>query len=273
MLENCREDCSEDAFCYFECNYDATSCLISCPCFENCPNGCDGCLTPFCECYDYENNPDYIYCSELYENSYNECVVECSIGDFLCLAVCLRDYETSLETCPCKSECPNGCPCAFYECVETTTIATTQTTPVKPENSVLVLSTFEGYKPPVITDANGREDYNFLFRFAENTSAYGSCSLMFKNELYVFGSENGDFYRQISKLVGCQLRRVGNLDFDHNRGACTNFNDEKVFLCFNDQSTDWKKCRFAEGPNEVYTETASSVYEHEYGNIAASKSK
>ena len=187
--------------------------------------------------------------------------------------MCLREYEESLETCPCKSECPNGCPCPTYECSETTTIVTTQTTPVKPKNSILILSTFEGYKPPVITDVNGREDYNFLFRFAENTAVMGSCFLTFQNEFYIIGGDNGYESRQVSKLVGCQLRRIATLDFYNSRGPCTNFNNQRIYLCFDNQSKELRKCRSADRPDGVYTETAPSVHEHRFGNIAASQSK
>ena len=204
--ETCLESCSGNTSCVFDCNYESAACTNSCPCFEGCPNGCDGCLTPFCRCYDYENNPNYQTCFEFYERLFHICVYNCPTVDLLCLATCNRDLEGNLETCPCRNQCPNGCPCPNYECPVTTTIQTTNSTTApttstttitstapktttslaKPKNSVLVLSTYQGYKAPVITNANGREHYDFFFRFGESTSVYYSCSMTFKNQFFVF---------------------------------------------------------------------------------------
>ena len=275
--------CSGNKTCVFDCDYQAAACTNSCPCFDGCPDGCDGCLTPFCKCYYYESNPNYVQCSDFYERLYSICILNCSAGDLLCMASCSRDLETNLEECPCRSQCPNGCPCPSYDCPEeltttmstpTTVSTTTTTTPAKPRNSILVLSTNGGYKAPVITDANGREHYNFFFRFGESTSVYYSCSMTFRNEFYVFGGFSGDDSRQISKLVGCHLRRIGTLAFDHRLGACTIVNDEKVYLCFSSgSSNDYKKCRFSYTPDGLYMESTPSVHEHRLTSVAASPCK
>ena len=186
-----------------------------------------------------------------------------------------------METCPCQSRCPNGCPCPDYECsgtttdlTTTTTVAATQTTQAKPKTSILVLSTNEGYKAPVITDSSGREEYNFFFRFSERTSVSFSCTMTFKNEVYIFGGKDGDDVRQVSKLAGCQLERIGSLAFNHAAGACANVRDEKVYLCFNTwDSGDNKKCRFSDEPNGQYIEAARSIHEHRHTRVAASHCK
>ena len=271
--ESCRSQCSRNTTCIFQCNYEAVDCLSSCPCFKDCPNGCDDCLTPFCKCHDYETSLNYLECSDFYEGLYHECMFNCPANDWHCIAACSRELDENLKNCPCRSLCPNGCPCPNYECPEvTTTAASTETTPAKRKNSVLVLSTYDGYKHPVITDANGRENYNFYFRFGENTSIYYSCSMIYKNDLFVFGGHpnNGDERRQISKLVGCKLKRIGTLDFDHYNAPCTNFNDEKVYLCFNNHPSDYKRCRYANNPDGLYLEATSSIHDHRFSSVAAS---
>ena len=123
----------------------------------------------------------------------------------------------------------------------------------------------------MITNANGKADENFYFRLGENTSVYQSCSMMFKNQFYIFGGEilYGGDNRQISRLSECHLQRVGTLDFTHHAGACTAVSDTKVYLCF-----DWisgrNKCRYADDPLNTFTEAGSSVYSHAVTNIAAS---
>ena len=129
-LEDCQLECHGEVDCNFECKNTALSCVNSCPCFEECPIGCDGCYTPFCMCYDYENNPDYIDCTKYNENLYTQCIVGCPAGDFECLSMCFRDLEENLEFCPCRSRCPDGCPCPEYDCPPTTTVELTSTTTV-----------------------------------------------------------------------------------------------------------------------------------------------
>ena len=135
----------------------------------------------------------------------------------------------------------------------------------------------DGYKAPVITDANGLQDLNVTVTFDENTAIYSSCTMTFMNEFYVFGGNSaysGD-RRQISKLVGCQLQRIGTLEFDHDRGACANVNDNKIYLCFNNNSlyNDSKRCMIASTPEGQYSEAALTEYEHRQTSIAASSSK
>ena len=232
-------------------------------------------------CYEYERNPDYIDCTKYYENLYSQCIVGCPAGDFECLSMCFRNLEENLEFCPCRSRCPDGCPCPEYECPPTTTVKstttttvtdTTQSTEAKPKNSILVLSTYGGvWRPPVITDAKARVENNFYFRFGETTSVYYGCSLTFRDELYIFGGYSGNDARQISKLVGCHIQPIGTLEFDYEHGACTNFNDEKVYLCFSESFGESDRCRFASNPDSQFIEAAKTVYVHTYASIASSK--
>ena len=118
--------------------------------------------------------------------------------------------------------------------------------------SVLILNTEESDNVPVLTDATGRVDRDLAFTFAKNTSVSYSCSVTFKNQHYVYGGDPYDGYeRQISRIDGCRLRRIGDLPFDHHFGACTAVNDNRIYLCFqdgSDSSGDKKKCRYTTNP-------------------------
>ena len=99
-----------------------------------------------------------------------------------------------------------------------------------------------------------------------------SCSLSWRNQFFVFGGFSQK--RQISQLVGCELSRVGTLDFDHYYGGCTNVADDRMYLCFNiGDSNDYKKCRVASDPMGSFTEVSKSAFEHRYTRVASSNSK
>ena len=63
-----------------------------------------------------------------------------------------------------QQNCPGGCPCEDFNCVETTTapgvttsISTTPITTTSPTtNAVLVLSTYNAANKPMIVDFNGK---------------------------------------------------------------------------------------------------------------------
>ena len=140
---------------------------------------------------------------------------------------------------------------------------------------MLVLYTFfpDGRNVPIITNAAGRQDTDFEFVFGEGTEVKYSCSMTWQNELYIFGGgkQNIRGKRQISKLIGCQLTRIGELEFDHYWGACANVADAKLYLCFNWESGDLNKCRVATSPTGVFEEVNQSNYNHCQTRIAASE--
>ena len=79
-----------------------------------------------------------------------------------------------------------------------------------------------------------------------NTTAYYSCSATLNNEMLIFGgTEPGDYTKQISKIIGCRLERIGELPYDFYFGACGTFqfhdsNEQRVMLCFPARARD--KC-------------------------------
>lgn len=172
--------------------------------------------------------------------------------------------------CPCKSDCPTGCPCPNYVCTEVTTEALTTTTiSAKNKNSVLVLNTYYTPNVPIIIDSNGRQDRNFYFVRDVDTNAVHSCSIIWGNEMFVIGSSWG----QVSKINGCRLERVGTLNFEHNLGACTTVLNTFIYLCFNSNEADYKRCRMARDPLGPYENITESVFTHKRIQIAASSSK
>ena len=111
------------------------------------------------------------------------------------------------------------------------------------------------------------------FTFGEGSSAYESCSVTFQNEVFMFGGNGPDGATQISKVVGCQLERIGDLDFSFSYGACTNRADAEIFLCFSDISGEGKRCRSSFDPEAGYVRVADSNYDHTVTRISASECK
>lgn len=210
-----------------------------------------------------------------YDQLYNLCVLSCSTGDFACNGKCFREYTQNLELCPCQSGCPNGCPCEVYECPESTTGLSTTTansmTTTAPSlaTDVLVLSTINSDSVPIITNANEKKDRNFFFLYGEETEVKYACSLTWMNELYVFGESSNK--KQISELIGCQLKNIGELAFNLYYGACANVDNTKLYLCFNSGTDDYNKCRVATSPTGEFNEINRSSHYHRATRIAASK--
>ena len=98
---------------------------------------------------------------------------------------------------------------------------------------------------------------------------YASCSLSFKGQTYVYGGYNE--MTQLSIVDGCSLKRIADLPFSFNVGACTSTPDE-VFLCFEYES-DYKTCRVGQTASGPYVEVDKSIYNHYAIRIAASSSK
>ena len=105
-------------------------------------------------------------------------------------------------------------------------------------------------------------------KYGPETSVYESCSITWKNEFFVFGGNNSD-KKQISKMVGCKLTRIGSLDFDHFAGTCSNMNNRLLYVCFDYGNA--KKCRLAADPLDSFIGVQNSTFEHKYARIAISE--
>ena len=104
-----------------------------------------------------------------------------------------------------------------------------------------------------------------------NTEVYNSCSLTWQNEFYIFGGHSRK--RQISRVVGNKLTKVGTLSFDLYLGTGSVMGSNLIYLCFNYDSSDYRRCRVSEHPLEQFNEIQESVYEHALIQTAASDCK
>ena len=113
---------------------------------------------------------------------------------------------------------------------------------------------------------NLRSGYKQLdFEFGYDTEVDRSCSLLWKNQYYVFGGWAKT--RQVSMVNGNRLERKGILDFNHFRGACTLLNQLTIVLCF-DRDAE-KVCRQSNNPLGSFTRLPDSKDDHEYIQIAS----
>ena len=163
------------------------------------------------------------------------------------------------------------------------TISTTTSTsssqsrlPPAVAQNVLVLNSFrapdpKSWKQALLLDSSGRKDVLECFKHGQKTQAYHSCSLTWNNEFFIFGGY--DYKRQISKLSGYHLKNVGSLKFDHNYGTCANMANKKLFLCFNDDSIDHKKCRWASDPLGPFFQATLATHKHHMSRISSSNGK
>ena len=121
----------------------------------------------------------------------------------------------------------------------------------------------------LLIDSNGRQEELGCFVHDDNTEASCSCSLVWNNQLYIYGGVN--FKRQISKLSQYRLQRVGDLPFGFFTGACTNMAGRKLFLCFDYYNK--KQCFWSENPLGDFQNITLASYAHAATRISSSECK
>jgi len=123
--------------------------------------------------------------------------------------------------------------------------------------SVLVLSTANDKNEPFVLDFQGNSR-SVNFDFETHTGAYAGCSAQLNGELFLFGGHPEQ--HQLSKVVGCALKREGRIPFNFYYGSCNTFSfpAEKVLLCFDLNHS--QSCHTFDGEN--YETVASSRYSH-----------
>ena len=127
------------------------------------------------------------------------------------------------------------------------------------------MNTAQTASVPLITNAAGDVDFDFYFSFDDDVEVYKSCSIMWGNEVYVYGGDSQG--TQISKITDCRLERVGELALKHRFGDCVNVADELIYLCFDDYNT--KRCRVGSSPiGQFNDEITPSNYSHQWTRIA-----
>ena len=91
--------------------------------------------------------------------------------------------------------------------------------------------------------------------------------------MYIIGGGDRATRRQISIVNKCQLKKIGELSFDHYKGGCAQRNNEKVFLCFSSFAFSAKDCYESNGPLATFEKLPSSTYSHRYTHIAVTEGK
>ena len=112
----------------------------------------------------------------------------------------------------------------------------------------------------MLVNSAGDQEELACFQRDDNTQAHRSCSLNWRNQFHIFGG--GIEKRQISRLTGYKLERIGDLAFDHDFAACTVMSNEHIFLCFHQSVTDYRRCRRSTGPLENFADVALSKHPH-----------
>ncbi|CAG5104912.1 Oidioi.mRNA.OKI2018_I69.chr1.g1664.t1.cds [Oikopleura dioica] len=222
----CRENCA-DAICENECVATYTACSAGCPCYSNCPDGCENCEHPICYCKSPQiDNPNYQRCVKDARDEFDECVEDCSAAQ-TCFESCFEFFQNATDKCPCMSACPNGCPCdgqPGYHCEPFITHICQRTT----EN----WSTFPSYV--ISADGQFKED-RFYFQPETDKQNYLETTLhaSLNGIIYLFGGKSNR--KKIAKIDGCTIEElpvVLTYNYDHHSSIVTvPTNPNEIMLC------------------------------------------
>ena len=116
-----------------------------------------------------------------------------------------------------------------------------------------------------INTRGGYRNLSLDFEFGNDAEVSSSCSLQWKNQVYVFGGYNHE--RQVSMVNGLRLERKGTLDFTFDSGGCTVLNEQTIILCF--EFKENKVCRQSNSPLGVYTKLPNSNLHHWVTRVAS----
>ena len=216
------------------------------------------CATVNCSSCAEDFNPDADACRNESDVNLSACLTACDLDDTSCRSACNREYTDALSQCPCQENCPHGCPCSGFECPSW-----------QNATSLLTLHWYDQSTEPLVIQTS--DDYRrAAFDVPASAQIHYSCSLTWRNEMFIFGGE--DQPRQINQIQGCGLERVGTLAFDHDGGGCVSSN-EHIYLCFSWEG-DERLCRRSNGPlGQFEEEPARTEYSHTLTGLAASDSK
>ena len=135
---------------------------------------------------------------------------------------------------------------------------------------VLILNTRASQGVPVLTNLSGKDERDFGFVFEGGATVHTGCSLLWQSTYYMFGGYGNK--NQIARLDNCQLTKIGDLSFQFSYGGCTTA-DNKIHLCFNDNSAEYDVCRSSLSPTGAFEITVKSTYKHLGVKIASHESK
>ena len=90
-------------------------------------------------------------------------------------------------------------------------------------------------------DFNGHLSENLDFTMGNRTEVFASCSAQLNGDFYIMGGSFETY--QISKIVDCEVQRIGDLPFTFYGGTCATFNIpyQSIFMCF--ASAGFAECR------------------------------
>ena len=137
------------------------------------------------------------------------------------------------------------------------------------KGKVLVLNSYQSWKDAMLIDPTGEQEQLICFEKIGSTHAYGSCAINHQNMLHIFGGYRDR--RQISRLSGYYLERIGDLTFDFAWGGCSVMENGRIFLC--NPSEPVYKCRRSTGPLKNFAQIESSAYNHFNIQTSCSDSK
>ena len=135
------------------------------------------------------------------------------------------------------------------------------------DTHVLAINTRDGNSTAVLVNIAGGFT-KLPFTFDIGTEVSDSCSLMWNDNMYVFGGDNNK--QQISRVSRCGLELISKLNFDFQSGACT-ATQGKILLCFSISNHEGRVCRAAKGPTGLFFKINDSNYNHYFTKIASNR--
>ena len=141
------------------------------------------------------------YCLDDNSLSLGRCIYQCDNHE-LCELGCLEEFKTRQTDCPCESNCPAGCPCPGYDCVDPTTPPDVTTvpptadptdgppTPSPDTNAVLVLGTMYDSNVPFVMDFDGNVNPSSVFEFGKDVGITYGCAATLNGEFWYFGGSS-----------------------------------------------------------------------------------
>ena len=160
-----------------------------------------------------------------------------------------------------------------------TTTTSTTTTTVNMKTWILVISLpkgeYNGQESTMIINGNGQsKKTGFSYGWLDQLQVIYPCSIVWRGAMFLFGGNKIvgreiSSLRQISKVENCQIKKYGELSFDLVAGGCAQRNNEKVFLCFDQNSL--KNCYESTGPLSRFTKLRNSRFDHGDTQIAVTE--
>ncbi|CBY12283.1 unnamed protein product [Oikopleura dioica] len=229
--EACTDAC-DSRICEMGCMTSYTDCFRSCPCYDFCPNGCEGCGNSICTCKSPEtDNSHYIQCIHEGTHKLDDCFKTCTANS-TCHETCLEDMRRESKMCPCMEDCPLGCPCeGAYDCQNYVTVMCQATSQPSAKDFSYAISTNgllqnrRYYTSPLTTDSALPKGSQFLYK--------AGFSLL-NGQIYVFGGVQD--YQKIAIINECNIvetaRKLNNA-FDVEFGSLLTVPEttDKVVLC------------------------------------------